>query len=95
MLENKSNNLGYFPNKEEIDMIIEHRKTNQNISRLLDMLEQERESRIKAEKRSDFTTIVSIVLGAVSVILGFIAFIWEWYIELQTNQKQDRYYKIL
>ena len=75
MLENKSNNLGYFPNKEEIDMIIEHRKTNQNISRLLDMLEQEREARIKAEKRSNFATIVSIVLGAVSVILGFIAFI--------------------
>lgn len=75
MLENKSNNLGYFPSKEEIDVIIEHRKTNENISRLLDMLEQERESRIKAEKRSNFATIVSIVLGAVSVILGFIAFI--------------------
>ena len=75
MLENQSNNLSYFPNKEEIDMIIEHRKTNQNISRLLDMLEQEREARIKAEKRSNFATIVSIVLGAVSVILGFIAFI--------------------
>ena len=75
MLENKSNNLGYFPSKEEIDVILEHRKTNENISRLLDMLEQEREARIKAEKRSNFATIVSIVLGAVSVILGFIAFI--------------------
>lgn len=74
MLENKSNNLGYFPNKEEIDMIIEHRKTNQNISRLLDMLEQEREARIKAEKWSKVATIISIVLGITSVVLGFLAF---------------------
>lgn len=74
MLENKSNNLGYFPNKEEIDMIIEHRKTNQNISRLLDMLEQERETRIKAEKWSKTATIISIILGITSVVLGFLAF---------------------
>ena len=74
MLENKNNNLGYFPNKEEIDMIIEHRKTNQNISRLLDMLEQEREARIKAEKWSKVATIISIVLGITSVVLGFLAF---------------------
>ena len=74
MLENKTNNLGYFPNKEEIDMIIEHRKTNQNISRLLDMLEQEREARIKAEKWSKVATIISIVLGITSVVLGFLAF---------------------
>ena len=74
MLENQSNNLGYFPNKEEIDMIIEHRKTNQNISRLLDMLEQEREARIKAEKWSKVATIISIVLGITSVVLGFLAF---------------------
>lgn len=74
MLENKSNNLGSFPNKEEIDMIIEHRKTNQNISRLLDMLEQEREARIKAEKWSKVATIISIVLGITSVVLGFLAF---------------------
>ena len=74
MLENKSNNLGYFPNKEEIDMIIERRKTNQNISRLLDMLEQEREARIKAEKWSKVATIISIVLGITSVVLGFLAF---------------------
>ena len=74
MLENKSNNLGYFPNKEEIDMIIEHRKTNQNISRLLDMLKQEREAKIKAEKWSKVATIISIVLGITSVVLGFLAF---------------------
>ncbi len=74
MLENRSNNFGEFPSKEELDMIMEHRKTNKNISRLLDMLEQERKDRIKAEKWSKITTIISIVLGATSVILGFIAF---------------------
>ena len=74
MLENKCNNLGYFPNKEEIDMIIELRKTNQNISRLSDMLEQDREARIKAEKWSKVATIISIVLGITSVVLGFLAF---------------------
>ncbi len=74
MLENRSNDLGYFPSKEEMDVIIEHRKTNKNISRLLDILEQERADRIKAEKWSRITTIISIVLGVTSVILGFIAF---------------------
>ena len=75
MLESRSNDLGYFPSKEELDMIMEHRKTNKNISRLLDILEHEREARIKAEKRSNFTTIVSIVLGVISVVLGFVAFL--------------------
>lgn len=74
MLEDKNNNLGYFPSKEEIDVIIEHRKTNKNISRLLDMLEQERDTRIKAEKWSKTATVISIILGITSVVLGFLAF---------------------
>ena len=76
MLENKSNNLGYFPNKEEIDMIIEHRKTNQNIGRLLDMLEQERETRIKAEKSAKIwqwaTMIVTILLALLPMAIQYL-----------------------
>lgn len=76
MLENKSNNLGYFPSREEINVIIEHRKTNKNIGRLLDMLEQERKDRIKAEKSAKIwqwaTMIVTILLALLPMVIQYL-----------------------
>ncbi len=74
MFDFRGKGLGDFPSVYEIDMELQHIKTNRNIDRLIDMLIDERTARIKAEKNNKIATIISITLGFISVILGFITF---------------------
>lgn len=74
MFDFRGKGLGDFPSVYEFDMELQHIKTNRNINRLIDMLIDERTARIKAEKNNKIATIISITLGFISVILGFITF---------------------